>query len=148
MIMGKSLDRLKELAAGNMSSWQEEANWYRQNSGWLKRSSKIAFRILSELDEKGLSQRELALRMDVSPQYVSKIIKGRENLSLETIWKIEEALGITLISVNRNVQYIYPETKTYDDSYTQIPLSERLSTTLNDDYVTYKNTSQNKDDVA
>jgi len=148
MIMGKSLDRLKELAAGNMSSWQEEANWYRQNSGWLKRSSKIAFRILSELDEKGLSQRELALRMDVSPQYVSKIIKGRENLSLETIWKIEEALGITLISVNRNVQYIYPETKTYDDSYTQIPLSERLSTTLNDDYVTYKNTSQNKDDAA
>ncbi|OFX81522.1 MAG: hypothetical protein A2W86_08230 [Bacteroidetes bacterium GWD2_45_23] len=86
--------------------------------------------------------------MDVSPQYVSKIIKGRENLSLETIWKIEEALGITLISVNRNVQYIYPETKTYDDSYTQIPLSERLSTTLNDDYVTYKNTSQNKDDAA
>lgn len=148
MIMGKSLDRLKELAAGNMSSWQEEAHWYRQNSGWLKRSSKIAFRILSELDEKGLSQRELALRMDVSPQYVSKIIKGRENLSLETIWKIEEALGITLISVNRNVQYIYPETKTYDDSYTQIPLSERLSTTLNDDYVTYKNTSQNNDDAA
>ena len=148
MIMGKSLDRLKELAAGNMSSWQEEAHWYRQNSGWLKRSSKIAFRILSELDEKGLSQRELAFRMDVSPQYVSKIIKGRENLSLETIWKIEEALGITLISVNRNVQYIYPETKTYDDSYTQIPLSERLSTTLNDDYVTYKNTSQNKDDAA
>ncbi|MDD4552559.1 MAG: helix-turn-helix transcriptional regulator, partial [Aminobacterium sp.] len=85
-----------------MSSWQEEANWYRQNNGWLKQSSKIAFRILSELDEKGLSQKELALRMNVSPQYVSKIVKGKENLSLETIWKIEEALGITLISVNRN----------------------------------------------
>ena len=148
MIMGKSLDRLKELAAGEMSSWQEEANWYRQNSGWLKRSSKIAFRILNELDEKGLSQKELALRMDVSPQYVSKIVKGKENLSLETIWKIEEALGITLITVDRNVQYIYPETKTYDDSYTQIPLSERLSTTLNDDYVTYEQSSLNKDRAA
>ena len=148
MIMGKSLDRLKELAAGEMSSWQEEANWYRQNSGWLKRSSKIAFRILNELDEKGLSQKELALRMDVSPQYVSKIVKGKENLSLETIWKIEEALGITLITVDRNVQYIYPETKTYDDLYTQIPLSERLSTTLNDDYVTYEQSSLNKDRAA
>lgn len=146
--MGKSLDRLKELAAGNTSSWQEEANWYRQNSGWLKRSSKIAFRILSELDNKGMSQKDLALRMDVSPQYVSKIVKGKENLSLETIWKIEEALGITLISVGRDVQYVYPEAITYNQSYAQIPLSERLSTTLNDDYVTYKNTSQNKDDAA
>lgn len=144
--MGKSLDRLKELAAGKMSSWKEEANWYRQNSGWLKQSSKIAFRILSELDEKGLSQKELALRMNVSPQYVSKIVKGKENLSLETIWKIEEALGITLISVNRNVQYVYPETITYNESYTKIPLSKSLSTLVNDDYVNYKNTFQNKDD--
>lgn len=144
--MGKSLDRLKELAAGNTSSWQEEANWYRQNSGWLKRSSKIAFRILSELDNKGMSQKDLALRMDVSPQYVSKIVKGKENLSLETIWKIEEALGITLISVNGNVQYVYPETITYNESYTRIPLSKSLSTRVNDDYVNYKNTFQNKDD--
>jgi ribosome-binding protein aMBF1 (putative translation factor) len=87
-----------------MSSWHEEAEWYRQNSGWLKRSSKIAFHIFSVLDEKGISQKELALRMSVSPQYVNKIVKGKENLSLETIWKIEQALGITLISVNRNIQ--------------------------------------------
>jgi len=146
--MGKSLDRLKELAAGRVSSWHEEADWYRQNSGWLKRSSKIAYRILNELDEQGILQKELALRMGVSPQYVSKIVKGKENLSLETIWKIEEALGITLISVNRNAQYIYPETITYDNSYAQIPLSESLSTIVNDDYVSYKNTPQNKDDAA
>lgn len=146
--MGKSLDRLKELSAGRMSTWHEEADWYRKNIGWLKRSSKIAFRILCELDEQGISQKELASRMDVSPQYVNKIVKGKENLSLETIWKIEEALGITLISVCRDVQYVYPEAITYNQSYAQIPLSERLSTTLNDDYVTYKNTSQNKDDAA
>ena len=100
------------------------------------------------MDEQGILQKELALRMDVSPQYVSKIVKGKENLSLETIWKIEEALGITLISVNRNAQYIYPETITYDNSYAQIPLSESLSTIVNDDYVSYKNTPQNKDDAA
>ena len=88
------------------------------------------------------------MRMDVSPQYVSKIVKGKENLSLETIWKIEEALGITLISVSRGVQYVYPETIIYNESYAQIPLSECLSTTVNDDYVTYKNTPQNKDDAA
>ena len=30
-------------------------------------------------------------------QYVSKILKGKENLSLETLSKLEDALGISLI---------------------------------------------------
>ncbi len=148
MIMGKGLDRLKELSAGKMSSWHEEADWYRQNIGWLKRSSKIAFRILSELDEQGISQKELALRMDVTPQYVNKIVKGKENLSLETIWKIEEALGINLISVNSNVQYIYPETTHFDVPYATIPLTESLTTKVSEGYATFEQSPVNKDDAA
>lgn len=146
--MGKSLDRLKELAAGRMSSWQEEAEWYRQNSGWLKYSSKIAFYILCVLDEKGISQKELALRMGVSPQYVSKIVKGKENLSLETICKIEQALDITLISVNRNIQYIYPESMHYDIPDPQIPLSESMSATVSDGFSSFDQFTRNKGDAA
>jgi len=37
--------------------------------------------------------------MGVTPQYINKIVKGKENLTLETIAKIEKALGITLIEV-------------------------------------------------
>ena len=148
MIMGKSLDRLKELAAGKMSSWHEEADWYRLNIGWLKRSSKIAFRILSELDEQGISQKELALKMDVTPQYVNKIMKGKENLSLETIWKIEKALGINLISVNSNVQYIYPETTHFDVPYATIPLTENLTTKVSEGYSTFEKSPAKKDDAA
>lgn len=51
-----------------------------------------------ELDRKGLSQKELASKMGVTPQYINKIVKGKENLSLKSISKIEEALEITLIS--------------------------------------------------
>jgi transcriptional regulator with XRE-family HTH domain len=146
--MGKSLDRLNELAAGRMSTWHEEADWYRKNIGWLKRSSKIAFRILSELEKQGISQKELALRMGVTPQYVNKIVKGKENLSLETIWKIEEALGIILISVDRNVAYFYPETTLFDPTHAKIPLTESLSTKVSEEYISYEQSSLDKDDAA
>ncbi len=34
----------------------------------------------------------------MSPQQVSKIVKGRENLTLETISKLECVLGVALIT--------------------------------------------------
>ncbi len=37
--------------------------------------------------------------MGVTPQYINKVVKGRENLSLETISKIEKALEISLVEV-------------------------------------------------
>jgi len=37
--------------------------------------------------------------MGVSPQQISKILSGKENITLETICKIEEALGVELIEV-------------------------------------------------
>ena len=45
----------------------------------------------------GITQKQLAERMNCSQQYVSKILKGCENLSLETVAKIELALGITVM---------------------------------------------------
>lgn len=59
-------------------------------------------KILDVLDEKNITQVELANRLSVSRQHVSKIVKGQENLTLETIVKIEEVLEVTLISVPEN----------------------------------------------
>lgn len=36
-------------------------------------------------------------KMVSSKQYISKILKGQENLSLETISKIEDSLGLPLL---------------------------------------------------
>ena len=44
-----------------------------------------------------MSQKQLAEKMNCSPQYISKVLRGRENLSLETLTKIENALEISLI---------------------------------------------------
>ena len=46
------------------------------------------------MEEIGLSQKNLAEKMGCSQQYISKVLKGRENLSIATISKIEEALDL------------------------------------------------------
>lgn len=54
-------------------------------------------KILLQMKQLGLTQNALAERMNCSQQYVSKILKGKENMSLETLTKLENALGICLI---------------------------------------------------
>jgi transcriptional regulator with XRE-family HTH domain len=45
-----------------------------------------------------MTQKQLAEKMNCSQQYISKILKGKENLSLETLSKIEDALGIQILT--------------------------------------------------
>lgn len=87
------------LASNEVSGWLGDAKWRIENEGWLKHSQSIALAILRTLRANKISQKELAERIGVSPQQISKIVKGGENLTLETIAKIESALGIPLILV-------------------------------------------------
>lgn len=79
------------------STWREEAEWRRDNWLWLRHSQKIAVKVLLQMKKIGLTQKALAERMDCSQQYVSKILKGKENMSLDTLSKLENALKISLI---------------------------------------------------
>ncbi len=54
-------------------------------------------KMLDRMEELGMTQKALAERMGCSQQYVSKVLKGRENLSLETLVKIEDALDLQLV---------------------------------------------------
>ncbi|MDE6096052.1 MAG: helix-turn-helix transcriptional regulator [Muribaculaceae bacterium] len=91
--------RLEDFASATPSRWRENAIYRLENSRWLRRSQKIAMEMLDRMDFLGVNQKELAHRMGCTPQYVSKILKGKENLSLETISKIEEALDMEFQSV-------------------------------------------------
>ncbi|MFM9949429.1 MAG: multiprotein-bridging factor 1 family protein [Saprospiraceae bacterium] len=97
-----SLERIKQrLFAQSIkdSKWLEQAKWRAENEAWLDISFSIALAIGRWLRANGMSQKELAERLGYSPQYVSKILKGSENLTLETISKIEKVLDIKLIEV-------------------------------------------------
>ena len=93
----KTLDFLEAHQSETPSTWREEAEWRRDNWSWLRHSQRLAVKILLQMKQLGLTQNALAERMNCSQQYVSKILKGKENMSLETLTKLENALDICLI---------------------------------------------------
>lgn len=95
----KTIDKLNIIATNIDSTLVDEAKERVNNQEWLKKSQRIAIIILLTLKKLKMSQKELANKLDVSPQYVNKIVKGREKLNLETISNLERALGIELLKV-------------------------------------------------
>lgn len=101
--------KLKRLSKGKKSTWLTSAETRFRKRKWLNYSSKIARRILAAMeDSDNINQKKLANILDVSPQYINKVVKGKENLSLETIAKLSEALKVELISFP---DYKYSPTK-------------------------------------
>lgn len=98
--MGENLDKLHKTAQPRSEEAKGRTLWRRENREWLRMSQSIALQVLDYLHSTGLTQKELAERMGVSPAYIAKLVKGGENLSLETICKLHEALGIKLVYVN------------------------------------------------
>jgi transcriptional regulator with XRE-family HTH domain len=97
--------KFEALVSKETASWHKDADFRQENRSWLKKSQAIAIKINKALTDKSMSQKELAEKMGVSPQQVNKIVKGRENLTLETIGKLEIALGISLIEVVKHTVY-------------------------------------------
>ena len=105
----KTLDFLETHKSYTSSKWREEAEWRRENWSWLHHSQKIAVKVLLQMKQIGLTQNALAERMNCTQQYVSKILKGKENMSLDTLSKLEDALGINLIFDEQVAPKIVPE---------------------------------------
>ena len=81
------VEKLREHSEPDTSNWREVFKEMNANDIWLKHSQHIALIMLDKMDE---------LKMTQKHQYVSKVLKGQENLSLETLAKIERALGISI----------------------------------------------------
>jgi ribosome-binding protein aMBF1 (putative translation factor) len=92
-------ENLKQLISEEKGSWLEDAQYRADNKKWIRRSQAIALTVLRALRTQGINQKILAERMGVSAQQVNKWVKGKENFTLETIAKLEDALEIELMSV-------------------------------------------------
>lgn len=90
---------IKDISVQSTENWMEKVAWRKANKFWIIKSSDIAFRILDALDELGWNKARLAKEMGVSPQQVSKYVRGEENFKLETLCKLEKVLGVELIRV-------------------------------------------------
>ena len=98
--------KIEQVAEEETSPWLKKAKKRRKNRSWQRKSQDIAIRILTTLKEQNMQQKELAEALDVSPQQVSKIVKGRENLTLQTITKLEQVLGISLFLIRQEACHL------------------------------------------
>ena len=90
----KAVQFLEANQSGQNSTFEADAQWRADNSLWLKRSRSVALAIIDFMQDHGLSRNDVAKMLNVSPQYVSKILSGKVNFSFKTVAEIEDRLGV------------------------------------------------------
>lgn len=78
-----------EISIPKKIDWKKEVIAYQNDKEWRLLSEKISIAILRLLRKKNKNKAWLAAQLKTTPQYVSKLVKGTENLNLKTIAKIQ-----------------------------------------------------------
>ena len=97
--MSTAIDFLKKNESSSPSYFEENAKWRRENKAWLEWSRNIALSLVEYMESNGLNRNGLAERLEVTPQYISKILSGKVNFSFKSIAEIEQKLNIKLLDV-------------------------------------------------
>ena len=92
----KAVQFLEAHQSGEHSTFADDAKWRQENASWLRQSRRVAYAVMDYMQDSNLSRNEVAEKLGVSPQYISKILSGRVNFSIKTISEIEESLGIEI----------------------------------------------------
>ena len=130
--MSFDIGKLQKMAIPASKIDRQEAEERYENREARRYSSLIALAVRRELRLKGITQQALAEQLGFSAQYLGKILKGKENLTLETIGKLERVLGHPLIEVFQQEESITPSKITYvfnfmindSDPYVKAPLKK------------------------
>ena len=93
------MEKLRVYKSSTPSKWRVKAEFRLKNKEWLRYSQKIALKMINKMERENITQKQLAERMNCTQQYVSKILKGGENLSIETMLKIEKSLQIGIFEM-------------------------------------------------
>ena len=92
-------DKISKVVSDVPSKWMEDAEYRIANEDWLNISQKIALKILRYLREINCTSDDLRYTLGITEEKMSNIVKGRENLDLKMIAKIETALCIKIINL-------------------------------------------------
>jgi transcriptional regulator with XRE-family HTH domain len=96
--MMSNKENFKALVSKEKTNTVERNRERIKNRAYLRESQGIALKVLDKLDELGWSQVRLANEMSVSPQQITKIVSGKENLTIETQIKIQNILDIPILA--------------------------------------------------
>ena len=93
----KAIEFLIKNQSDATDNWREEAEYRRKNAKWLRYSAMISLKVRDRMSQIGMTQVVLAERLGCTQQHISMLLKGKNNLTLETIAKLEEALDFNII---------------------------------------------------
>jgi ribosome-binding protein aMBF1 (putative translation factor) len=82
------------------------SNWLKENedpeiNSFIEKNLDITVNVRKALENKGWKSQDLAHAMNKKPAEISKWLSGMHNLTLKSIIKMEQALGVDLILVNK-----------------------------------------------
>lgn len=73
---------------------------------YVKKYADLTVLIHDIMEEKGIKQKDLAIRMDKKPSEISKWLSGAHNFTIQTICKLEAVLGEVLLFVPKRKKFI------------------------------------------
>lgn len=120
--MKANTEKFDALVATETSAWHKKAGERVSNKAWQEIAFEIALKVIGHMRTNKVSQVSLAKCLGVSPQYINKILQGKENLTLETICRFEASLGIKLIEV------AFSSTESYEIEATNSIATSHIST--------------------
>lgn len=82
------------------SPWRENARKRQENRDMLDFSFSVAIRILSLMKKRGINQKELAEKLSVTPQYLSKYLKGSTAPNFRLIKSASRYFGEEIVIVS------------------------------------------------
>lgn len=80
-MVSKAINFLEAHQCETPSRFIEEATWRKENASWLRWSRQLAITLIGYMQDNGMKRADLASKLGVTPQYVSKLLSGTENLS-------------------------------------------------------------------
>ncbi len=111
--MKPNVEKIEALVSNQVSGWHKDVEERVRNKLWADKAFDIALTLIKYKYAYKLNQAELARKIGVSKQYINRILQGKENLTLETIGKIEDALQIKLIDTKISDETVRPSSAPY-----------------------------------
>lgn len=91
-------ERLTRIVSIEQITWLDDAK-YRAENPWLRMAQAIAIQIAEVMDILNMTEEELSEKTNISLERIDSIMRGKEDMSLQTISKLEIALNTKLITM-------------------------------------------------
>ncbi|MDE7470526.1 MAG: helix-turn-helix transcriptional regulator [Paramuribaculum sp.] len=94
------MENTKTRRIRKVSSWMTEAARSIKNEEEILAGKKIVLKVLRYMEANHMSQKQLAEKLDVSPQYINKFLHGQDcDIKISTAIRYGKILNLKLIEI-------------------------------------------------